>query len=693
MITLRKTLILGLVILALALMVPLTAQATAYTWTGTTSNAWNLNTNWGGSGFPNAYTDQATIPSAGANRPVTLSTTALLGIASGNALTISGATSGTTSNSLDIASGGLLGMQGGISIGSRRTFTIDAGGTLRNDAASSATTYTITGAPILNGGTMSSLNGGGWSLSSALNGWGTISAPITTSSTISANVANQTLHITGDVTVSAQRALGAGSTFVSGTLLSIEGGTLTGTGQFGSGITNYNLVNLRGNFNNITLFADAAYNTTNFGPGGWNYFNLTGDSTWNNGSLNIMNFNGYKLDVTGTVGNQAASGLGLNVGTGTLNNPGSTAATLSGDIMTLSGGKITSSGGGTFNIGTQINGYGTLSGPLNITGGIIASGGSVGTPQTLTLDGTTGTGITGSSAGWGSSAYTTLDLKGNIAAAPFLNPNGGIVQLDGVNLSGNINNSGLQYATGQVNVVNASTYKNGTYWTGSTMGINAPLTLSNAGIINGASNVTVNDAGSLSLQNINGALTPAFTANNFTMTQGAALNAAANNQVELTGNFSFQQTNPSNWTNGSTAGLGPDLKMAGTAVQTLEVGGVNLGATLAGMTNNFALNSLTIAPGADVKLVDLFQNATTGTWTPGSEALYLGALNLGAAGDPTFDLNGLWCYVNGVALTDGIFNGITIIDAPSPVPIPPSTILLGVGLLRLAALAWRRKES
>lgn len=380
-------------VLAVLLLVAGTSLASVYNWTGTSGNAWNNSGNWGGTGYPNAYTDQATIPSAGANRPVELNNTALVGGAT-TALTLSGASSGSTSVSLDISSTGLLGMQGGISIGSRRQLTIE--GTLRNDAASSATSYAIAGSPILAGGTISSLNGGSWTLTNGVLGYGTISAPFTLPSTgtVNANVANQTLHVTGDVTLNAQRGLGGGSAnYVAGALLSIEGGTITG-GNGGNGIDNYNSTSLRGHFDGVTLYNDSAFH------GDYNYYNLTGNSTWNNGALNIMKFNGFRLDATGAITNFANVGNYVNVDTGALNNPGAATTTISnGGFITLGGGSITSTGGGSVSFSTNVRGYGTVSAPVVTlpSGGISAANGTLTITSSVFLNGSanmsSGTGL------------------------------------------------------------------------------------------------------------------------------------------------------------------------------------------------------------------------------------------------------------------------------------------------------------
>ena len=150
-----------------------------------------------------------------------------MGAASGNVLTLSNVAGSATG--LDITSTGLLGVQGGISLSSGttngRNITIE--GTLRNDAASSATTYTIGGGTNagdfiqLVGGTISSLNGGTWTFSRPVQGYGTISSVFT--GTVTANVAGQTLHITNPL-----ESISAASLGNSGGILSLEGTTLSG---------------------------------------------------------------------------------------------------------------------------------------------------------------------------------------------------------------------------------------------------------------------------------------------------------------------------------------------------------------------------------------------------------------------------------------------------------------------------------
>ena len=118
----HKSFILVTVMLALSL-VPLTAHATLFTWTGGANNTWAYDPgsspfNWSGGaagheypGEGTSYADQATL-STTTNWPATISTGITLGGAT-TALTTTG--SGNTTVAVDIASGGLLGMKGNIS--------------------------------------------------------------------------------------------------------------------------------------------------------------------------------------------------------------------------------------------------------------------------------------------------------------------------------------------------------------------------------------------------------------------------------------------------------------------------------------------------------------------------------------------------------------------------------------------------
>ena len=135
--------------------------------------------------------------------------------------------------------------------------------------------------------------------------------------------------------------------------------------------------------------------------------------------------------------------------------------------------------------------------------------------------------------------------------------------------------------------------------------------------------------------------------------------------------------------------------MAGTTgVETLEVGGVDLGPAAANFTDNFALNSLTLFTGSTVELVDNYQNATASGWTAGTEAPLSVLAEHGWPGDPILDLNGLHVYIwnandptHPIELGDGLYNGITVEGAPptaGPVPEPATIIIWSL----LGAVSW-----
>jgi hypothetical protein len=106
----KFSLISGVLMFAAALaLLPLSAQATPYTWSATsTTSAWETSGNWTTAGSPNSYSDTATI-GLSAHNPVSLSSTSgtsgtvLLGGLTINAYSPAGGTA------LDIASGGFWG--------------------------------------------------------------------------------------------------------------------------------------------------------------------------------------------------------------------------------------------------------------------------------------------------------------------------------------------------------------------------------------------------------------------------------------------------------------------------------------------------------------------------------------------------------------------------------------------------------
>ena len=666
-------------------------------WTGTTSNAWETGTNWSTGSAPGT-TSTVTIGVTNKN-PVQINSNVHLDVL---------ATTGTTPRPTG-------------------SLTINAGSSLNINSGASLTmgTHTLT----LNGGTITGSTVGsvtGTLSGTAIQGYGTLGGATAASA----------LVIGGTSTITANATDGTVFTFVGGFVNGTPGTPINLLNEnLTSGTTlkiaNHGAFSLSGTTLNGVTLSGVSTNLEQTGPGGNNTYGLlsvVGNSTLQNtiNNTNYEQFNitnstlslsNFKLSQTNATNTPSFFVVGAG---GVLDNIGG--STLNGHMSNiLAGGAITNSANDpNFSIAGQVNGYGKVSGPAIITGGVVASGG------TLTMDATTGTGgITVASAGWSASSGAVLDLKGTFnfspalgfPAASALSPGGGTIQLDGATI--NTPSGGLYTGGGAFNVASGTNILNGSLLPSSTL----PSTTASYSVANGAT---------LSLQN-QSTLVPAIQGTNFNMANGSKLvlgtaSVTGNNAIQLSGNFSFQQTDTANgWTYKGISGLGPDLIMTGgtsSTPTTLEVGGVNKGNVAAGFSQNFALNSLTVGAGAYVDLVDKNANATPSGWTAGSESLYLNALfgtSKTESGAGTLDLKdlsdqkyldvfllGKSGFLNASSLVDiylisgGYADGyykdtngdyIRILDAQvAAVPETSTWAMMVVGFLGVGFIAYRRKQ-
>jgi len=648
----RKNLNVAVVMLAMALM-PLTAQATNFTWTGGGSGAnagvWTYGTspyNWsGGSGsggtahrYPgqnSTYTDTATINSA-TNGQVTLAAAVTLG-GPAVALTIG---SSAVANALTVNSGGNLSMKGDVS--NLKNITLNTGGALTNADATAHTISGIGGTITLAGGGIASSGGGGCNLNQAVSGYGTISAPVTNNSSLTANNATA-LILSGGVTNSGTGILTAASggtlsltsalansgsvNVASGGTLSLKsaltnsgsvnvatGGTLTlGTGASLSG----NAVNVSGTVTNSTTASQAlsqfvllggtlngtkGYSNSGTWGGSGSIQNLT-----NTGTLNANN-SGTPLALTGTTNNTGGT-LGSTGGTftnnGTINNgtvsanvvmTGGALSATSGTMTlasTISGAySVTASSGaqialnGAHLIGpTALFNYITLgssntSGPINLTGDSeFANNFQVNGYSPINVNGNT---------------LTLTNFKGALPSGTYLNVGTGNLNINGpasVSSGGNIHLAGGNINGSDVNTLqgNVTGYGN----------VTSKL-LSTAGNLATASGGTLYISGGAELS------LPGGTYNNGSLSSstGATLVLAStiNNSQPFTSYVS---------PNGGTVNLDHATLSAGTgAAINLTAGTVNVtnDSTLKGNINSAAtltINSgkqLTASRGANVTL-------------------------------------------------------------------------------------------
>ena len=540
-----------------------------------------------------------------------------------------------------------------------------------------------------------------------IKGGGTIVAPITNKGTIQADSGGAALQVADTFTNSggAIKTVGSGIFDNAGPTTNIDsrfvmaGGTLRSTalGTYSSSLfSGYGAIERP-----LTINGGGSLTAS----GGTLSF-AAGASLANNGTI-------YLNGVNGALDNLAANPMTL--------------SDSSGGSVSMAGGTLKSTSGYTY-YSMTLSGYGSITAPLGNTGTVTAQNGTLelhaavtggtvntGSGGTLALHGATLSGaalqggtvtvtddsaVNNGSASFASGANLTINSTKTLTFGGSATLN----NLGAINLNGALdNNTGtgmtlssvtggsVSLAGGELKSTANQTFSSQTlsgYGTVSAqLANNGSITASNGtlrltGLMSGNGNLAVLDNATLDMrQNVQ--------ARDFAMQEQALWRVFASKSLNLTGNFSFAQTEESRWEYDGQPGVGPGFLISGGGASSLEIGSHNYGATSQGFDGNFHLTGLSL-DGADtyLNLADALDNGHRSS----PEALYVDYLNV--PGGTTLNLNSLWLYTYNpetqeiMAVSNGthLFGDGLIIGAP--VPLPSTLLLLGSSLLGLAG--WRR---
>jgi len=144
--------------------------------------------------------------------------------------------------------------------------------------------------------------------------------------------------------------------------------------------------------------------------------------------------------------------------------------------------------------------------------------------------------------------------------------------------------------------------------------------------------------------------------------------------VQLGGDWNNQSLDPQgfDWTAGKlTMGDGVVAGSTAGGLQIFETAGQNFGPNGMGFVDNFAMDTLEVAPAANVSFVDAFDNDDDGQ-SACSEALYVDTLILGAGATVTVTDTRIYCntLINSGASVTPVGCGAIVAIIPPPPPIP-----------------------